>query len=638
MTGPTITFWQNLLETKNGSEWTPGGWDPVFARLSETKPFRGAQEHPGWSAARFEGQQRGLEFVREVFALCLDFDKGETIRGVRQRLAGFFGIIHTTRRHTAEAPRFRVVLPLSRPVTADEYTALWIRFANWAGSVDQAPKDPSRFWFLPGVTDGGPFDAHRLTGEAIDVDEWLSRPDPTPKPVVVQSRQEPRRDAGSGDREARALAYLRRIDGAISGQDGSGQTWGAAIALARGFGLNESQTFSLLWSEHNPRCDPPWTEKELRHKARQAQNARVPLDYLYSAVLERDRSGRSYDNDRGMVQEQELPPEPAYVREPGDDTEEIQQEPTPKPLMATETMRQILTASRIDAFSNDPIDFLTTTHYRLDDITGGIRAPDNWVIAADTSFGKTSWLIAIADDNIRHRKKRVLIVSTEDSNKRFGGRFMVRRSGVDAKRYRNRKLTREEMAKVLDTEAAGEETPTYVDVRGREVEDLVPELLRVIDGEAIDLIAFDYLQEFTTKKRYQDERVKFKEIAARLRGVGKQAKRPIPSIILSQLTLNEKTGIPTRQNIRECKDVANAADAIMIGFEPEQDIKDREGLVLVEEGTKFIYVDKIKDGERKGKVPMRWNAKCACFETVADPEEERFRNAGGDEFDRYGDN
>jgi predicted ATP-dependent serine protease len=37
--------------------------------------------------------------------------------------------------------------------------------------------------------------------------------------------------------------------------------------------------------------------------------------------------------------------------------------------------------------------------------------------AGDTSFGKSSWLIAIADDNIRFRKKRVLIVSTEECNK-----------------------------------------------------------------------------------------------------------------------------------------------------------------------------------------------------------------------------
>jgi replicative DNA helicase len=311
--------------------------------------------------------------------------------------------------------------------------------------------------------------------------------------------------------------------------------------------------------------------------------------------------------------------------------------PTALQVPRIRTMREILTASRIKAFSKDPIEYLTTTHYRLDDITGGIRGPDNWVIAADTSFGKTSWLIAIADDNIRHRNKKVMIVSTEDSDERFGARFMVRRSGVDAKRYRNRKLLPDEMRKVVDAEAAGEPIPVYLDARGWDIDELCPHVLKVIDEQVIDLVAFDYLQEFQSKRRYQDERVKFKEIAAKLRRVGTRSKRRIPTIILSQLTLSEKTGVPTRANIRECRDVANAADTIMIGFEPENNVLGADGKeVLVKAGTKCIYVDKVKDGERKAKVPMNWNSKTASFDTVLDPEAQRFQDVVGDQFDDYG--
>src|SRR5262249_23606388 len=37
-----------------------------------------------------------------------------------------------------------------------------------------------------------------------------------------------------------------------------------------GFDLGAELGFSVLWDHFNDRCDPPWTEKELRHKCRDA--------------------------------------------------------------------------------------------------------------------------------------------------------------------------------------------------------------------------------------------------------------------------------------------------------------------------------------------------------------------------------
>lgn len=279
------------------------------------------------------------------------------------------------------------------------------------------------------------------------------------------------------------------------------------------------------------------------------------------------------------------------------------------------TDRDILTASRIQAFSQEPIRSLTWTHHKLDQITGGIRTPFHWVVAADTSWGKSSFLVAIADDNMAAGKV-VLIVSTEDTEELYGARFMVRRSGVNAYRYRDRKLTREERARVIEVEQAGKNVPVFVDARGWKVEDLVPKLERLIAESQADLVAFDYLQEFQSKRRYQDERVKFKEIAKQLRDLGKRCK--VPSVLLSQLTLTEKTGIPTRQNIRECKDVANAADGILIGFEPGEDIV-RDSQLVVKGGSKCVLVDKCKDGARGTKVQLSWRSASASFQSVTAP-------------------
>ncbi|MFN7374748.1 MAG: bifunctional DNA primase/polymerase, partial [bacterium] len=70
--------------------------------------------------------------------------------------------------------------------------------------------------------------------------------------------------------ERRAAAYLDRIPPAISGSGGHGQTYAAATAVVHGFGLDPQAAFSLLWDRYNPRCEPPWSEKELRHKVTDA--------------------------------------------------------------------------------------------------------------------------------------------------------------------------------------------------------------------------------------------------------------------------------------------------------------------------------------------------------------------------------
>lgn len=68
----------------------------------------------------------------------------------------------------------------------------------------------------------------------------------------------------------RAAAYLDRIPPAISGSGGHSQTYAAATAMVHGFGLDPEAAFSLLWDRYNPRCEPPWSEKEMRHKVTDA--------------------------------------------------------------------------------------------------------------------------------------------------------------------------------------------------------------------------------------------------------------------------------------------------------------------------------------------------------------------------------
>jgi hypothetical protein len=69
--------------------------------------------------------------------------------------------------------------------------------------------------------------------------------------------------------DARVRAFLAACPAAISGQGGSHQTFSVACALAWGFALSEGE--ALAWLRvYNQRCEPPWSDAELKQKLRYA--------------------------------------------------------------------------------------------------------------------------------------------------------------------------------------------------------------------------------------------------------------------------------------------------------------------------------------------------------------------------------
>lgn len=74
------------------------------------------------------------------------------------------------------------------------------------------------------------------------------------------------------DVEARAIAYLAAMPPAIAGSGGHSQSYAAATALVHGFGIAPENALAILAAEYNPRCSPPWSDRELQHKINQAAN------------------------------------------------------------------------------------------------------------------------------------------------------------------------------------------------------------------------------------------------------------------------------------------------------------------------------------------------------------------------------
>lgn len=117
---------------------------------------------------------------------------------------------------------------------------------------------------------------------------------PAPSWVVdlIQARRDERMNRGErrtfehtaaiGERMRRAAAYLRRMSPAVSGAGGHNRLFRVACVIALEFDLPESAVLELLMNEYNPRCAPPWSEREVLHKI---QDAYLKGDNVVGAKL-----------------------------------------------------------------------------------------------------------------------------------------------------------------------------------------------------------------------------------------------------------------------------------------------------------------------------------------------------------------
>ncbi len=182
---------------------------------------------------------------------------------------------HTSYQSTAQWPRFRGVVPFSKPLTRAQYEAGWRGLAGGLVAkgiyLDPQCKDASRQWYFP--AHNPTFISGRREGRAIDSDA-LTRLCPVhkevPKAPAVAIREAVSEPISSDAIVERARRYVARMPGAVSGDNGHIATFLVAEVLVRGFCLDADIALQILAQDHNPECDPPWSERELKHKVKQA--------------------------------------------------------------------------------------------------------------------------------------------------------------------------------------------------------------------------------------------------------------------------------------------------------------------------------------------------------------------------------
>jgi putative DNA primase/helicase len=98
-----------------------------------------------------DGTTRANDNVDIMSANVMDIDDGTKVDEMKKRFVGLEYVIYSTFSHTTEHPKYRVVFPLSAPVSGDD----WADFRRGAdaelagGHNDKSTKDRARVYYLP---------------------------------------------------------------------------------------------------------------------------------------------------------------------------------------------------------------------------------------------------------------------------------------------------------------------------------------------------------------------------------------------------------------------------------------------------------------------------------------------------------
>lgn len=132
----------------------------------------------GFVLGTLKGGRRKKDCVltRSALSLDMDYASPEVIEQV-EMFFSFRCYFYSTHKHTPEAPRLRLIIPLSREVGPDEYMAVARKVAEEIGieQFDDTTYEPSRLMYWPSTSSDGEFVAQEIDSDILDPDTILAK-------------------------------------------------------------------------------------------------------------------------------------------------------------------------------------------------------------------------------------------------------------------------------------------------------------------------------------------------------------------------------------------------------------------------------------------------------------------------------
>ncbi|WP_346962336.1 virulence-associated E family protein [Clostridium sp.] len=131
----------------------------------------------GFVGGSLKDGRRTKASVMDRQLLTLDCDYATSyLWDTLDMLFDFAAVIYSTHKHCNEKPRFRLVIPLNRKVTPEEYEAIGRKVAKDIGMdyFDDSTYEPSRLMYWPSTSSDGDFVFHYKDAPWLNADEVLN--------------------------------------------------------------------------------------------------------------------------------------------------------------------------------------------------------------------------------------------------------------------------------------------------------------------------------------------------------------------------------------------------------------------------------------------------------------------------------
>jgi replicative DNA helicase len=198
-------------------------------------------------------------------------------------------------------------------------------------------------------------------------------------------------------------------------------------------------------------------------------------------------------------------------------------------------------------------------------MTSGLQRSDLIIVAARPSMGKTALCLNIGQNAAILEKAVVAVFSLEMSKEQLVMRMLSSEAKVDAHRFRNGFLTRDEWGRLAEAIGTLSEAKLFIDdTPGISVLEMRAKVRRLAaEQKQIDLILVDYMQLMSGSKRSENRQQEVSQISRELKGLAKEMSVPI--IALSQLSRAPEARNPPRpmmSDLRESGSIEQDADVV----------------------------------------------------------------------------
>jgi predicted P-loop ATPase len=200
-------MWSELVKRLSKTIRTSETYEE-YKKLSKAKRDE-IKDVGGFVGGTLKGGRRKADSVvwRQLITLDADYVKGDLWAGV-ETMFGYGCVMYSTHSHSPTNPRLRLVIPLKRAVTPDEYQAIARRIAADLGIdfFDDTTYQPHRLMYWPSTSYDGEYIFKVLDEKWVDPDEVLKRyPDWQDSSYWPQSSRTKRKIKKQAERQGNPL-------------------------------------------------------------------------------------------------------------------------------------------------------------------------------------------------------------------------------------------------------------------------------------------------------------------------------------------------------------------------------------------------------------------------------------------------